>query len=137
VADARLALIHVDDLVQALALCLERPPAPSVYEVDDGREGGYRYADMANAAARALGRRAWTLRVPRAATVAVAAANRLGQELGGPVQILSAGKVNEIFHPDWTVHDRRLAGAVDFSPRYALEEGFRDTISWYRGQGWL
>ena len=31
---------------------LEQPPPPSVYEIDDGREGGYSYGDMADAAGR-------------------------------------------------------------------------------------
>ena len=134
---ARLGLIHVADLAEALALCLEHRPAPSVYEIDDGREGGYRYADMAEAASQALGRRVHELPVPRGIMRGVAAANRLAQTLGGPARILSEGKVNEIFHPDWTVRDRRLAEAAGFVPRFALGDGFRHTISWYRTHGWL
>src|SRR5204862_7680386 len=61
VPDARLSLIHVADLAEALALALERPPLPSVYEIDDGRDGGHSYRDMADAAAAALGRRARSL----------------------------------------------------------------------------
>src|SRR5262245_31638820 len=137
VAGARLSLIHVADLAEAVALSIEHPLAASVYEIDDGREGGYSYEDMAAAAAAALGRRAWRLAVPRPVMEAIAQLNALGQALGGPVQILSAGKVNEIFHRDWTVHDRRLAAAVPLSPRYDLASGFRDTILWYRRQNWL
>jgi nucleoside-diphosphate-sugar epimerase len=137
VSEAQLALIHVCDLAEALALCLERPPEPSVYEIDDGRKGGYRYADMAEAASRALGREAWSLRVPQGVMATVAAANSFGQSMGGPVQILTEGKVREIFHADWTVHDSRLAQGLGFTPRYGLEEGFRHTISWYREHNWL
>ena len=43
----------------------------------------------------------------------------------GPVQILTPGKVNEIFHSDWTVHDRRLAAAIGFAARYDLASGLR------------
>lgn len=68
---------------------------------------------------------------------AVAGWNALRQSLGGPTQILTAGKVAEIFHPDWSVHDRRLAAAIGHGCRYDLPAGFRDTISWYRAQGWL
>jgi len=63
VPDARLSLIHVADLAEALALTLERPPANSTYEIDDGRT--YTYADMAAAAGAALGRRPFRLSVPR------------------------------------------------------------------------
>jgi len=136
-AGARLALIHVDDLAQALALALEQPLPPAVYEIDDGREGGYGYEDMATAAGEALGRKVRTLPLPQTVMNVVAAMNTLRQILGGSVQILTASKVQEIFHADWTIHDRRLANATDFKPRYGLLEGFRDTVLWYRRCGWL
>ncbi len=137
VKNARLGLIHVADLAEALALCMEKPPEPAAYEIDDGAGDGYRYADMAAATSRALGRPVRSLAVPRALMLAVSAANQLGQSLGGPVQILTRGKVTEIFHPDWSVHDRRLAEKTGFAPRYDLEKGFDHTISWYRTQRWL
>ena len=53
------------------------------------------------------------------------------------MQILTPGKVSEIFHSDWTAHDRRLAAALGFRPRFDLATGFSETILWYRRQGWL
>jgi nucleoside-diphosphate-sugar epimerase len=137
VREARLSLIHVADLAEALASAVERRPSPSIYEIDDGREGGYGYADMARAAGLALGRRERSVRIPRCLMQMVALANGGLQALGGPTRILTAGKVNEIFHPDWSLHDRRLAAALGFAPRFDLEEGFRDTILWYRARKWL
>lgn len=138
VAGARLSLIHVADLAEALALTIERSPENSLYEIDDGREGGYTYGEMAVAAARALGRpSARMLRVPRFVMAGLGRLNALGHAMGGPVQILTPAKVREIFHPDWTVHDRRLAAALAFTPRYDLATGFAHTISWYRARGWL
>lgn len=137
IAGARLSLIHVADLAEALASVVERPPPIGTYEIDDGREGAYSYADMAAAAGEALGRRPWRIRIPRRVMVAVAGWNAFRQSLGGPTQILTAGKVAEIFHPDWSVQDRRLAAAIGFQARFDLRAGFRDTILWYRARGWL
>ncbi|MGD9881904.1 MAG: NAD-dependent epimerase/dehydratase family protein [Reyranella sp.] len=134
---ARLSLIHVEDLAEALVLAVEWAPAGSTYEIDDGREGGYGYSDMRQAAAAALGRAARSIAVPRVVMAGLARLNQLGHRLGGPVQILTPGKVNEIFHPDWTVRDRRLAGAIGFTARYDLTSGFRDTVLWYRRREWL
>lgn len=128
---ARLSLIHVEDLAEAMAVALDRPGTSGVYEVDDGHPGGYSHADMAAAAAEALGRRVRTLRVGQGAMGAIATLNTLRP---GP-QILSPAKVRELFHSDWTVHEPRLAGA---STRYDdLREGFGDTIAWYRDHRWL
>ncbi len=135
--DARLSLVHVADLAEALALVVDRPPLAGVYEIDDGREGGYSYADMAAAAGAALGRRARSVPIARTAMMAIAWLNSLRHSLGGSVQILTPAKVNEMFHRDWTLHDRRLAPAVGFVARHTLAGGFRDTVLWYRRQGWL
>ena len=132
---ARLSLIHVADLAEALALTVERPPPNSTYEIDDGRT--YTYADMAAAAGTALGRRPWRLSVPRGVMSVIARWNELRQVMGADAQILTRGKVNEIFHPDWSAADRRLAAAIGFQPRYDLASGFRDTILWYRAKHWL
>lgn len=134
---ARLSLIHVTDLAAGLASMVDRPPSNSVFEIDDGTEGGYTYRDMADAAGAAVGRDPWVLPIPRAIMMGVASWNSLRQAIGGDAQILTPGKVNEIFHPDWVVRDRRLGAAIGLQPRYDLPAGFRDTILWYRRQGWL
>jgi len=137
VRDARLSLIHVADLAEALALALDRPPPPSTYEIDDGRLGGYSYDDMAAAAMGALGRRARTLRIGRSPMLGMARLNGFRQSLGGSAQMLTPAKVSELFNRDWTIHDRRLAAAVGFAPRYDIGAGFRNTVLWYRAHGWL
>ena len=136
-SEARLAMIHVADLTEALALALDRQPPSGVYEIDDGKAAGYSHADMAAAAAAALGRKVRLVQIARWQIMPVAEVNALRNSLGGSVQILTPRKVAEIFHPDWTVHDRRLAAAIGFVPRYDLEATFADSISWYRARHWL
>jgi 2-alkyl-3-oxoalkanoate reductase len=131
--DARLSLIHVEDLAEALVLSLDRPLPSVVCEIDDGRSGGYSHGDMATAAARALGRRVRPLGIPQGFIETVAAFNSLRRS----AQILTPAKVRELFHPDWVAHDRSLAAATGFTARYDLSEGFRHTIWWYRSSGWL
>lgn len=134
---ARLSLIHVEDLAEALVRVVEAPLPASVYEIDDGREGGYGYGDMAAAAGEGLGRSVRSVPIPRAAMEVVGWANGVRHALGGAVQILTRAKVRELFHPDWTVRDRRLAATIGFRPRYDLKAGFRDTILWYQQNKWL
>ena len=137
VAGARLSLIHVADLAAALAAALDRAPGQSIYEIDDGREGGYAYADMAAAAGAALNRAPLSLPIPRMVLEGIAAANALRQSLGGRPQILTAGKAAEMFHPDWVVHDRRLAAGLGLKMHHDLRSGFADTVAWYKAHKWL
>lgn len=127
--EARLSLIHVEDLAEALALVLDRPPS-GVLEIDDGHPGGYSHDDMAKAAAAAFGRRVRPIRVGQGLMTAIASANRLRP---GP-QILTPEKVRELFHSDWTA---RRSGLKGFAARYNLREGFDHTILWYRSHHWL
>jgi len=131
--DARLSLIHVEDLAEALALALDRSLPSAVQEIDDGRKGGYSHAEMAAAAAAALGRSVRSLPVPQCAMSAIAAMNLLRPS----AQILTPAKVRELFHPDWATNERALAAATGFAARYDLAAGFHHTILWYRAQGWL
>ncbi len=131
--DARLSLIHVEDLAEALALALDRSPAPGVYEVDDGHPGGYSHVDMAAAAAEALGRPVRPIRIAQGVMNAVARLNSLRPG----AQILTPAKVRELYHSDWTVREDRLAEATGFAIRFGLVDGFRHTISWYRQRHWL
>jgi nucleoside-diphosphate-sugar epimerase len=130
---SRLSLIHVEDLAEALALALDRALSPAVYEIDDGHPGGYSHADMAAAAADALGRPVRAVRVGRGLMNTVASLNSLRPG----AQILSPAKVRELYHSDWTVHERRLAEAIGFAARFGLVDGFRHTILWYRHRHWL
>src|SRR5262249_4191761 len=87
VPNARLSLIHVADLGEAMALALEQPLSPAVYEIDDGHDSGYSYRDMADAASAASKRRARSVRLSRAQVMALARLNLLRQSLGGATQI--------------------------------------------------
>jgi len=131
--DARLSLIHVEDLAEMLALAIDRPLPRAVGEVDDGRAGGYSHDEMAAAAASALGAPVRPLSVPQGMMTAVATVNAFRPS----AQILTPAKVRELFHPDWVAHDRSLAASTGFAARYDLTEGFRHTIWWYRARGWL
>jgi hypothetical protein len=92
---------------------------------------------MARAAGAALGRSAVPVPIPRIILEGIAAANAVRQALGGKPEILTAGKAAEMFHSDWVVHDRRLAGLVGAAPRHDLGTGFADTVAWYRAHKWL
>ena len=55
-----------DDLADAVAYLLATAVwRPSVLELDDGLEGGYRWADLAEIAGRQLRRRVRTVAIPR------------------------------------------------------------------------
>lgn len=122
--DSQYALVHVEDAAAAIAALADRP-APGVWALADDRPSGYGWREILGAAARAVGKRP-----ALAATPSWVLPGLCG--LG----LLSRDKAGELLHKDWSVRPHELAPGAP-TPRWALEEGFAATVSWYRGAGWL
>jgi nucleoside-diphosphate-sugar epimerase len=138
VADARLSLIHADDLAAAVVELLDAGGSiGATYEIDDGRPGGYRWPEMVAAAGHALRVEPRIVSIPPLVLRLAAAVNQLAGRLTGKAMILSAGKAREMLHADWTCHDRRMAAATSWRPAIGIEKGFAETVTWYHRQGWL
>lgn len=135
--DGRLAMIHVHDLCAALAGIVERPPPDGVYEIDDGTEGGHTLRSMAAMAAEVMGRRVRIAELPLGVLSSYAALQQITARMRGQPAIVSSGKVRELLHPDWSVHDRRLAAWLQLGPAIDLRAGFAETVDWYRTHRWL
>jgi len=138
VSDARFSLLYVHDLADAVACLLTSATwRPSVLELDDGREGGYRWLDLAEIAGRQLGRRVRTIAVPRPILWPVAAIGGLGGAALGRAPRLSPGKLRELFHRDWVARPAQPSPLQGWSPRTTFAAGFEQTLAWYRRERWL
>ena len=132
----RVALVHAADaarMIAALAGRWEGPAGPVA--LCDARAEGYRWAEIAAAAAAAVGARPRPVAVPpfvlRMAGRGADLARRLGAD-----PIATTGKVRELLHADWGVAAAEQDPEAP-PPRFDLAGGFQDTVAWYRAQGWL
>jgi nucleoside-diphosphate-sugar epimerase len=133
---ARLSLIHVEDLANAIgAVLADERSAGLIAEVDDGR-GGYRWREMIEAAADACGRGVRIVRVPMAIPYGL---GWLNQALArtGYTPMLTPGKVREFYHSDWVCDPGPIMARTAWRPAVPLREGFAATVGWYRQEGWL
>jgi len=135
VAGARTSLVHVDDVAGAVmaAMSLEQLPDGPV-EFDDGKPGAYGWAEIAAAAGVALGTRPRVIPVPAAVLYLAGAAASGWASVTRRPTVLSWGKVPELLHPNWVAAGAPLAG---YKPLWNLENGFKDTVSWYASRGLL
>ena len=136
--DGRFSLLYIHDLARLLCAVLTAPPPTgTILEPDDGRAGGYGWADLATAAQQHLGRRVRRLAVRRS-PLAVAA--RLAEWHGRSVArspILSLGKLAELYHRDWVSDTRGMAMVPGWRPQVEFGEGLIASLHWYREAGWL
>lgn len=136
VSAARFSLLYVSDLAGAIIWLLGAPAwSGEVLELDDGRVGGYRWRDLAEIAGRQLGRPVRTIPLPWSLLWPAAAVAALGGAALGRALPLSPGKLRELFHADWVARPR--SALPGWAPRTTFEDGFAQTMAWYRQQGWL
>jgi nucleoside-diphosphate-sugar epimerase len=133
---ARLSLIHVQDLANAVgALLADARGAGLIAEVDDG-QGGYSWREMIEAAADAVGRRVRMVRVPMAIPYGLGWVSQACARIGY-TPLLTPGKVREFYHNDWVCDPGPIMARTAWRPAVRLRQGFATTVAWYREQGWL
>lgn len=134
----RLSLIHVDDLVAAIALLAESGAGGgAVFEADDETPGGYGWPDLVSAAGAALGRPVRAVFLPRPLAAGLARAAAAAARLTGGEPMLSPGKIAELYHPDWVCRGPSLATMTPWRARIQFADGFAGTMAWYWREGWL
>jgi len=135
VAGARTSLAHADDVAGAIVAALKLAEVPDhVIEFDDGRLGGYTWAEIAAAAGQALRTTPRVVPVPVPVLYLAGAAASVSAYLTRRPTVLGWGKVPELLHPDWVAAGPALSG---YKPLWNIEKGFKDTVSWYSSRGLL
>ncbi len=138
VRDARVSLIYVDDLCEALGMLLAQPVAAGgIFEVRDDCAEGYSWGRIAETGGNLLGRRMLCLPIPKSLMRLLAGVNVAAAGLTGAAPMLTPGKVREMFHNDWVCRDNPLTRMLDWRPAVRIDEGFGRTMDWYRCSGWI
>lgn len=132
------SIIHADDLAGLLVTLAAGNAAPTrktVYEPDDGREGGWSHKELAQAIGAAVGKGSVLApHLPRAVLEVAAASDRL---LRGDRAKLTPDRIGYMCHPNWVARfDRRPPPGL-WQPQIAGEEGLKATAEWYAREGWL
>lgn len=138
---ARASMVFAPDLAAALValaedIATDAKSANGLFEIDDGF-GGYSQAEIAHAAAAAMGRRIRVLQVPGSALQIGAAINTIVARMSGGVARLSFDRARYLAHPDWTADVAPLLELGLWQPTTSLATGLAHTIGWYRRKGWL
>lgn len=134
--EGRASMLHVVDLARLLlALAADGGAnAGRLFEADDGRESGWRHADMARAIGEALGRQVLPLPLPG---WAIKGAARIDRLVRGDRAKLTPDRARYMVHADWTVDPAKRPPASLWLPQIETRAGLADTAEWYRREGWL
>ncbi len=129
--ESRFSMIHVEDLAMAVLQWLDQEPCASgVFELHDGKKGGYSWADVIHIVSGLCDRKVLPLPIPAAALMVPAAVNWLAGVCLPYAPMFTPGKLREFKHRDWTCDNTAFTQATGWTPSIPLELGLRRLPDW-------
>ncbi len=134
---ARICLINAADVARAVTAIATTADCDAVYELSDDVRDGYTWDDIARAAGKSVNTSPRVTRIPASILRAAGHISGNGARLIGKTPILTAGKVREMLHGDWSSSTSAQPPSEIWRPQIMLEAGFSETAEWYKDQHWL
>lgn len=135
IRERRVQLVHVRDVARALLLAVDRPEvAGKTYFVAHPR--AVTWKELAAAISRVLDRRSLVLPLP---SFAFRLAGAVAESVGASERpgVLDRRRARDLFERAWTCDVDPTLEELGWEPNHDLEDGLRDTVRWYREEGWL
>jgi nucleoside-diphosphate-sugar epimerase len=130
------SLIHVLDLVKGFILAGEaKTSASNIYFISS--EKFYSWRDVGDMTQRLLGKKTIKIVVPHFAVKTTAFFSEVFGFFSPKPVILNREKAREITQAFWICSPEKARRDFGFKEELTLEEGFKNTIEWYRKEGWL
>ena len=130
------SLVHVQDVVRGMVDAAESSRTyGKTYFLGSDRQ--YSWREVHAAMRGALGKWSVAVPVPAALTGVVGAASEAIGSLRGTYPPLNREKAREIRWACKMCRVDRAKADFGFEQRISLEEGFQNTVAWYRKEGWL
>jgi nucleoside-diphosphate-sugar epimerase len=134
--ERQFSAVYVDDLVDGLVRAAAADaPAGRTYFMAHPQPNSW--TSLASAAARIMGVKARTLRVPLPAAYAVGLWADIVSTITRRPGIVSRDKIVEARCRYWICDPRRAAAELGWKAATPLEAGLAGTLEWYREAGWI
>jgi nucleoside-diphosphate-sugar epimerase len=131
-----LSWIHVHDAADAIvASALAKGPTGALYFISDG--AFYTWLDLVDAFGRAWGKRPRVLRGPAQLFHAAGYAGGVIQVVSRRPLLLTPDQIRHMRARYWICDNTAITADLAWQPRTNLDEGFAETLTWYRDQRWL
>lgn len=131
----RVSMVHARDLARGMVdVLLAERSAGETYFVSSPR--GHTWAEVQAALEGALGRSTRTLRLPAPVVALAGSAAQAWGRVSGSLPPLTRDKAVAARHA-WTCDTSKAQKHAGYRPTVGLDEGWAETVAWYRDAGWL
>ena len=131
-----ITFVYVQDVVQAVFLALEKGENGRKYFLSDGLV--YQSTTFSDLIHEELGR-PWWIRITAPVWV-LRIVTFFGEYIGrmtGKVTALNNDKYNILKQRNWRCDIQPAIDELGYQPKYDLKQGVKETIKWYKDNGWL
>lgn len=134
--DKRVSLVHVRDLADGIILAGESEASVGrTYFISS--EDDYSMRAVADLIAALMRKRLRSFAIPRTVAYCVAVAAEAAAAVMRKPPVINRDKVTDLSQTSWTCSIERARSELGYNPRVPLEEGLRETLEWYKSEGWL
>jgi dihydroflavonol-4-reductase len=130
-----LSFVHVKDLVRAIFLTLESPHKRKEYFVSDGNI--YDSKMFNTTAKKYLAKKTIAITIPTSVLKPIAFSVEMIASLFGTIATINRERLKEFEARNWSIDATPLQNETGFKAEYDLDSGLKETIGWYKENGWL
>ncbi len=130
-----LTFIYVRDLCRAVFDALMSDLTHKAYFISDGNT--YDSVTFAAITKKLLQKKTVTIRVPVGIVKWLAFGLEKTYSAWGAVPTLNTDKFNVLKSTNWKCEAGPFLEDLKFTPEYDLEKGVKETLEWYKSEGWL
>jgi nucleoside-diphosphate-sugar epimerase len=135
-SDKFVNMVHSTDLVSGIVLAGESNAATGqVYFL--GSVGSFSLKEIGDVTKKVLGKRAIRVRLPEPLVYAVAAIAGFISLFSEKPSVLNFEKGHDMVQSYWAVDISKAQRELGYTPVVSLAEGIRETVEWYRQNGWM
>ena len=131
-----ITFIYVKDLVQAVFLAIDKAETGRAYFLTDGEV--YQSTTFSNLIHTELGN-PWWIRI-KAPIALLRIVTFFGDILGritGKLSPLNNDKYQILKQRNWRCNIQPIVKELGYKPEYKLERGVKETMDWYKNNGWI
>lgn len=131
-----ITFVYVKDVVQAVFLALNHGKIGRKYFLSDGQV--YQSSEFSDLIIKELGH-PWCLRI-KAPVWVLRVVTFFGDIIGhltGKISALNNDKYHILKQRNWRCDIQPAIEELGYKPQYPLQRGVKETIAWYKQQGWL
>jgi dihydroflavonol-4-reductase len=134
--EKRVSLVHASDLADGIILAGEMQAASGrAYFISS--EDVYPMSEVADLIAKILGKRPRKFSIPKPVAYAAALAGEAISALTRKPPVINRDKVTDLSQSCWGCSIARAKRELGYRQQVPLEDGLRETVQWYKREGWL